>query len=45
MVIRESAEDYLEAILIIKEEKGNVRSIDLARRLEITKRICSNEEP
>ena len=37
MVIRESAEDYLEAILIIKEEKGNVRSIDLARRLEITK--------
>ena len=33
MVIRESAEDYLEAILIIGKEKGKVRSIDVAKYL------------
>ncbi len=37
MVIRESAEDYLEAILIIGNEKGKVRSIDVAKHLGITK--------
>ena len=37
MVIRESAEDYLEAILIIGKEKGKVRSIDVAKYLGITK--------
>ena len=37
MVIRESAEDYLEAILIIGKEKGEVRSIDVAKYLGITK--------
>lgn len=30
MKIQESAEDYLEAILVIKERKGAVRSIDVA---------------
>ena len=30
MQIRESAEDYLEAILILKGENGNVRAIDIA---------------
>ena len=28
--IHESSEDYLEAILMIREEKGNVHSIDIA---------------
>ena len=33
MQIRESAEDYLEAILILKGENGNVRAIDIAHHL------------
>lgn len=33
----ESAEDYLEAILMIKNEKGSVRSIDIAHSLSFTK--------
>ena len=30
MQIHQSAEDYLEAILILKNQKGAVRSIDIA---------------
>lgn len=37
MNIHESAEDYLEAILKIKESKGNVRSIDIASELGFSK--------
>ncbi len=37
MNIHESAEDYLEAILKIKEQKGNVRSIDIASELGFSK--------
>ncbi len=37
MIIKESAENYLEAILMIKKQKGNVRSIDVANELKITK--------
>ncbi len=37
MKIQESAEDYLEAILILKQEKGLVHSIDIARRLNFSK--------
>ena len=37
MQIKESAENYLEAILMIKAEKGHVRSIDVANRLGFTK--------
>ena len=38
MEIRQSAaEDYLEAILMIKERKGYVRSIDVASQLGVTK--------
>ncbi len=33
----ESSEDYLEAVLIIKNEKGSARSIDVARFLSVTK--------
>ena len=32
-----TAEDYLEAMLIIKKKNGEVRSIDVARYLGITK--------
>ena len=37
MEIHQSAEDYLEAILIIKERKGYVRSIDVANQLDVSK--------
>ena len=37
MRIKESAENYLETILILKKEKGNVRSIDIANDLGVTK--------
>ncbi len=37
MVIRESAEDYLEAILFITQQNGHARSIDVAKHLGITK--------
>lgn len=37
MVIKESAENYLEAILMIKNKKGSVRSIDIANQLNFTK--------
>ena len=37
MAIQESAENYLEAILMIKERKGYVRSIDVANELGVSK--------
>lgn len=37
MKIKESAENYLESILIIKIKKGSVRSIDIANELKFTK--------
>ena len=37
MKIRESAENYLEAILMIKNKKNTVRSIDVANELGFTK--------
>ena len=37
MNIYDSAENYLEAILIIKNEKGTVRSIDIANHLNFSK--------
>ncbi|MCD7946641.1 MAG: metal-dependent transcriptional regulator [Clostridiales bacterium] len=37
MKIHESAENYLEAILMIQLEKGSVRSIDVAHKLEFSK--------
>ena len=35
--IRESAENYLETILILQERNGSVRSIDIAAELEFSK--------
>lgn len=37
MKIHESAENYLETILMIKQKKGAVRSIDIANELEFSK--------
>ena len=37
MTIHKSAEDYLEAMLMLKEERGYVRSVDVAERLGVTK--------
>ena len=37
MKIQQSAEDYLEAMLILQEEKGYIRSIDIAKYLGVTK--------
>lgn len=37
MKIHESAENYLETILILWQRKGSVRSIDIANELEFSK--------
>ena len=37
MTIRESAEDYLESILMLKEEKHYARAVDIASKLNVTK--------
>ncbi len=37
MKIQESAENYLEAILVLQRRKGNVRSIDIANELSFSK--------
>ena len=41
MVIKESGENYLEAILAIKKEKGSVRSIDISNNLAVSKASVS----
>ena len=37
MNIHESAEDYLETILILKNRLGQVRSIDIVREMNFSK--------
>ena len=37
MKILESAENYLESILILRNEKGRVRSIDIVNHLGFSK--------
>lgn len=37
MKIQKSAEDYLESMLMLKERRGYVRSIDVANELGVTK--------
>lgn len=37
MIIHKSAEDYLEAILILQERRGTVRSIDIVNELGYSK--------
>ena len=37
MKLHASGEDYLEAILVLQKKRGMVRSVDVARHLEVTK--------
>lgn len=37
MILGESAENYLETILILSQKKGNVRSVDIASELGFSK--------
>ena len=37
MKIQKSAEDYLETMLMLKEKNGYIRSIDIARHMDVTK--------
>ena len=37
MHLHQSGEDYLEAILILQQERGKVRSIDVAQKLGFSK--------
>ncbi|MBQ7574278.1 MAG: metal-dependent transcriptional regulator [Clostridia bacterium] len=41
MKVNESAENYLESILMIKNDKGYVRSVDVANKLSFTKASVS----
>lgn len=41
MRIQESGENYLETILVLKNKKGSVRSIDIATELDYTKASVS----
>ena len=42
MGLRASGEDYLEVILVLQKQKGMVRSVDVARHLEVTKPSVCN---
>ena len=42
MKLHASGEDYLEAILVLEQKKGNVRSIDLANHLGFSKPSISH---
>ena len=37
MKLHASGEDYLEAILILHKQRGTVRSVDVARHLDVSK--------
>lgn len=37
MKIQKSSEDYLETMLMLKQEKGYIRSVDIAHHLGVTK--------
>ena len=37
MTIRQSAEDYLEAMVMMREKHGYIRSVDVAEQLGVTK--------
>ena len=37
-----SGEDYLEAILVLQMQKGTVRSVDVARHMEVSKPSVSH---
>ena len=35
--LRASGEDYLEAVLVLQKQKGMVRSVDIARHMDVSK--------
>ena len=37
MKIQKSSEDYLETMLMLSEQRGYIKSIDIARHLDVTK--------
>jgi len=37
MKLHASGEDYLEAVLVLQKKKGTVRSVDVARHMEVSK--------
>ena len=41
MKLHASGEDYLEAILVLHKKMGMVRSVDVARHLEVTSPACA----
>ena len=41
MELHASSEDYLEAILVLNQKKGNVRSADIARYMEYSRASVS----
>ena len=45
MVLHESGEDYLEAILALRQEKGIVRSIDVANIWGIPSPLSAGRSP
>ena len=42
MKLHASGEDYLEAILVLQNQKGMVRSVDVARHMEVSKPSVSH---
>ena len=42
MKLHASGEDYLEAILILQKQRGTVRSVDVARHLDVSKPSVSH---
>lgn len=42
MKLHASGEDYLEAVLILQKQTGMVRSVDLARHMEVSKPSVSH---
>ena len=42
MKLHASGEDYLEAILILHKQKGAVRSVDVARHMDVSKPSVSH---
>ncbi|MDD3919761.1 MAG: metal-dependent transcriptional regulator [Eubacteriales bacterium] len=42
MQVNQSMEDYLEMMLMLKEQKGYIRSVDIAQALSVTKPSVSH---
>ena len=40
MKLHKSGEDYLEAIFVLQQKKGMVRSVDVAQHLGVKKPVC-----